>query len=168
MAQTEGARAETRRPPRCLLLVPVLAFAGCGPGAGTLTGKVSFQGQPVPAGQVTLLGPDGRAATGRIDSDGTYTIPGAPLGPVTILVDSRPSPSVVLPRSPQKAEARKKTGPGKAKLGPAPGSQQEGPRRVPPVARYVPIPTRYSDPEKSALTCVVRKGVQSYDINLKP
>jgi hypothetical protein len=63
----------------CLLFV-----AGCGSkGGNVVTGKVSFQGQPVTGGNVTLV-PEtggGKPAAADVQSDGTFTMkPGSETG----------------------------------------------------------------------------------------
>jgi len=52
---------------------------GCsqGPAKGEVRGKVTFKGQPVKEGRVTLLNPkEGGAAEALIGSDGTYAVQG--------------------------------------------------------------------------------------------
>jgi hypothetical protein len=50
---------------------------------GTLTGKVTFNGKPLPGGLITLTTTaDGEVRTypGRIQKDGTYKVPNVPAG----------------------------------------------------------------------------------------
>ena len=72
-----------------LLYVGLLATAiGCGkhPGIVPVSGVVTIDGQPVPAGQVTVSAKGHRAAIGKIGSDGSFTLScfevgdGAPIG----------------------------------------------------------------------------------------
>ena len=56
---------------------------------GTLTGKVTFNGKPLPGGLITLTTTaDGEVRTypGRIQKDGTYTVPNVPAGPAQVSV----------------------------------------------------------------------------------
>lgn len=130
-------------------MLAILAAAGCGGhGTGNVSGKVLFRGQPVTAGHVTFLGQDGRTASGKINADGSYTVAGAPGGPVTILVDSRP-PAPILIGDPATHEIRPNPNP-------------------PPAGKYVPIPPRYGKADQSGLTYTVRKGAQVHDIVLEP
>jgi hypothetical protein len=58
-----------------LLLLTLLCGCGSGlPERGKVTGKVTFNGKPVPEGTVTFYPKTGRSATGRIQPDGTYTL----------------------------------------------------------------------------------------------
>ena len=55
----------------------LLLLGGCGSGLperGKVTGKVTFNGKPVPEGTVTFYPQTGRSASGRIQPDGTYTL----------------------------------------------------------------------------------------------
>ena len=57
----------------CGLLV--LAAAGCGPSlpeTATVGGLVTFNGKPVPAGQIVFYPENGRPAMSAIDADGRY------------------------------------------------------------------------------------------------
>jgi hypothetical protein len=65
--------------PRCVALVLAAFILACstGPPMGKVRGKVTFKGQPVKEGTVTLLNPtEGGAYEASINSDGTYAIPG--------------------------------------------------------------------------------------------
>jgi hypothetical protein len=58
-------------------LLALTLFGGCGSGLperGKVTGKVTFNGKPVPQGTVTFYPKTGRSASGRIQPDGTYTL----------------------------------------------------------------------------------------------
>lgn len=140
-------------------LLAALAVLGCDSRpTGTITGKVTFQGQPVTAGHVTFLGQDGRVASGQITDDATYTIYGAPVGAVKILVDSRPPPNIVLKEPPKSVRNLK-----------LPGAEDPEVTVTPPrVGKYVPIPERYSRSDQSELTYTVRKGAHTHDLVLVP
>jgi hypothetical protein len=59
------------------MLAAALVLAGCsgGPPGGQVQGKVTFKGQPVKEGLVTLLNPtEGGAYEAKIGSDGAYAI----------------------------------------------------------------------------------------------
>lgn len=83
-------------------LLMVLTLAGCGKSVetGTLTGKVTYKGQPLEFGSVMLQPKDGGpVARGTIGADGTYSMaidgkPGAPIGVnqvrVTCFTSQRP------------------------------------------------------------------------------
>lgn len=94
--------ATSRPGPRCryLLMIAVvaIAFVGCnrGPAMGNVSGKVTFQGQPVTEGTVAFNSPDkGTGATAPIGPDGSFKLENA-LVPgnykVTILPPPAPPP----------------------------------------------------------------------------
>jgi hypothetical protein len=95
---------------------------------------------------VTLIGVDGLPRSSVISADGTYAVADVPAGPAKVAVFSHP-------RVP-------------------PGLLQEPGRRRPSgndaANPHVPIPKRYEDPELSHLTCAVRRGGQTFDIDLGP
>ena len=73
-----------------LLSLPVLLFAGCDSGA-TISGQVSFDGQPVEQGWITLLSADGQtAAAGGAIEAGHYHIENVPLGEKVVQVVASP------------------------------------------------------------------------------
>jgi hypothetical protein len=94
--------------PRARCAAPLLAAAllavsaiGCsqGPPTGKVHGKVTFKGQPVKEGRVTLLNPtEGGAYEGLIAEGGVYTVPNPVLvgdyvvvvTPLTHIVDTDP------------------------------------------------------------------------------
>ena len=101
---------------------------------GTVVGKVTFKGQPVPSGKVLMMSEDGVVCTGAIRPDGRYTVYRVPPGPVRIAVATYPPPP-------------------------------PGPVPV-PTSKYVPIPPRYRDFDKSNLTHVVTRGGQRHNLEL--
>lgn len=67
-----------------LLFALLAAITGCGAGARdanpeALTGKVTFNGQPVKAVTITVLG-SGAPTGGTTNEEGVYTIPNPPKG----------------------------------------------------------------------------------------
>src|SRR5438128_8832771 len=77
---------------RCWAVFGVLALAlavdGCGPPQASVSGSVTFNGQPFPSGTVLFHGADGRVEHALISEDGSYTIANAPLGELRITVRS--------------------------------------------------------------------------------
>lgn len=64
------------RPIGCLALA-ALFVSGCGPAGGVpVQGKVTFDGNPIPAGIITFVGPDdGPGVYGGPIRDGRYEVP---------------------------------------------------------------------------------------------
>src|SRR5262245_32889412 len=131
-----------------LITLCLLGFvSGCGPSGGTVSGKVTYRGKPVTMGHVTMIGSDNVQYVGDITSEGTYSIPHVPGGPVKITVSS-PNPNIA-----QRARA----------IGPGPrggaGDLEEA-APPPPTAPtgWVEIPPEFADPEQSGLTGTVKSA----------
>lgn len=134
--------------------------AGCGPGTGTVTGKVTYKSKSVVTGTVTAIPTDGIARPGQIGPDGSYSIPAVPNGEVTFLVAS-PNPNT----GPRESVAGRKKGGGDSDLaGSAPGGREPAPAL--PKGAWMPLPEDYSNPAKSELKKTV-KGNTVIDLDLK-
>jgi hypothetical protein len=151
-----------------LLLAFLTLFAGCS-SKGTVSGKVFYQGNPLPGGRVTFLQEHG-AFHSVIHEDGSYQITGISPGLATITVSSpdppKPTGSSPMEKAAENAKARKvEISPEMAKLLEEAkkhmGDPEAGKRR------YMAIPHHYKDPDKSGLTYTVKSGVQQFDIQLK-
>jgi hypothetical protein len=132
-----------------MLVAALLATAlpGCSQSTGTVSGRVTFQGQPVAAGSVTLIHADGPTRSGSLH-EGSYSVAKIPTGACTILVVSLPSPR--LRWNPEKKE----------RMGGDGASSR--------FRTATPVPSRYSDPKESNIHYDVRAGRQTYNIELKP
>jgi hypothetical protein len=146
----------------------VLAFVitGCARPTGSVSGTVTYKGTRLPYGRVTLVCADGSVVSGKIDSDGTYTIPQAPAGPAKVAVrcieEAMPAVMAVDPGElPGVKEAGTST---KVPSGPMMIQTPEKPKSKPKALR---IPDHYQQAEKSGLTYEVREGEQTYDIKLE-
>jgi hypothetical protein len=128
-----------------------LSLAGCGgPYTGAVSGKVTYQGKPLPGGLVTFVHPDGRIGQGQIQEDGTYSVPKAPGGDVKVTVRTVPP----IPAMPAAIRLPGGVGGGKSET-------------VYPAGKYTPIPKKYADVSTSGLSLTVRRGSQEFDINLE-
>jgi hypothetical protein len=117
----------------------MLAVVGCG-GTGTVSGKVTLNGKPLPGGVVYVHDSEGQSRSGGITKEGTYAVSNIAPGTAKINVLTLSSmPSV---RDPQ--------GGGKNPLG-----------------EYVPIPAKYMDFTTSGLGLEVKSGKQDYDIKME-
>jgi hypothetical protein len=116
------------------------AMVGCNAaGTGTMRGEVTYQGQPLPTGTVTIVSTDGSASASGQIQNGAYEVQGAPVGPVRIAV-STPPPAAAPP-------------PGV----PAAGGETQS----------ISIPGKYAYPDQSGLTYTVTSGVQTHNITLE-
>lgn len=138
----------------CLPLGLLTLTTGCGEKNASsaehaeVTGKVLFQGKPLPGGKVSFVAINGGfASSGLIDENGNYQIK-APVGDVEIGVTNQMLQSKSGPKGPKvlkKAEATEH-------------------QRV--KGRWVKIPSQYEDAHNSGLKYTVKPGAQTHDIEL--
>jgi hypothetical protein len=132
--------------PAVALALLTLAAVGCA-GRGDVSGKVTYQGKPLVFGTVQFEASDKTIKQANIKEDGTYSIPGVPVGEAKVAVSSL---------NPQSSDFQP--------------LQREGqPPRKPrkPVVGWFPIPSDYEDLSKAKLTFTVKRGQNPYDIDLK-
>jgi hypothetical protein len=126
------------------------AISGCGGRTtATVTGTVTLDGKPVPAGTVSFFASDQDPVSVPISSDGTYTATDVPTGPVKVAVLTPLAPSE---RVAGATQMKRRFGRGKP---------------MPSTINVVSVPTKYSDPARSGLGLDVNAGSQPYDIKLK-
>ena len=141
----------------CLPLLAV-GLLGCGgQAAGDVSGRVTFEGQPVVFGSVVIIGTDKQPRNGEIKPDGSFTVTGVPVGEAQVAVHS---PDVT-------ALPDKMTLKGKMKEGKK-GDVDVELNKVPQAVRdkWFPIPERYSDHEKSGLTLTIKEGANEFPLKL--
>jgi hypothetical protein len=130
----------------------LVAASGCGRPTGKVTGKVSYQEQPVVVGSVTLMAEDGVPFQGQIQPDGTFQVAGVPYGTYRVSVFSSDNTPPAPPTDagvPPEVVARKKPRPERA----AP-------------AGWFPIPERYGNFDQSGLAVTIDKAEVSADFKL--
>ena len=142
-----------------LFLVGGLMLAGCGGRSlGTVSGKVSYKGQPVKGGTVAIIPKAGGVLQGPIQEDGSFSIDKVPTGPATITVETasvRPSGAKSAMPGPYSKIPQDVT------RGFALAEKTGDPNR------YVPIPERYGSHESSGLSMDVKSGPQTHDLDLQ-
>ncbi len=143
----------------CGLLFGLLILsAGCGGvkrsvGHAEVTGRVLYQGKPLPGGVVNFVTVEGSfASTGIIDPNGNYQI-SSPEGEVQIGVSNK---MLAHEAANIKEESVKTARQEKSKGGK--GAVVKG--------YYVDLPTKYHDPTTSGLKYTVKPGPQTHDIEL--
>ena len=135
-----------------LLLVGItLSLAGCEQGkslpqtGATLEGTVKFNDKPLYYGLIIVQNSSG-SATGSITQEGTYRVENAPLGQVSVAVNTPAGEgdyrSLVMSQSQGKGE-----GGAKGKVKP-----------------FVNVPEKYHAPETSGITTTVKKGANTLNI----
>ena len=134
----------SRLPGLGLFVGAAVLMVGCAGNTGVLTGRVTFQDKQLQQGTVLVASSRGSVHSGVIQSDGTYTIPGIPVGAAKIAVNC-PDPREV------KVIPRKKE------------------EKVPAadISKWVAIPEKYADPEKSGLLIDIKPGTNTLQIDLK-
>jgi hypothetical protein len=151
------------------LLVFLPVVVGCGAGQGKVSGRVLYNGEPLPGGRVTFrpADPTQNAVSAELDKQGNYEVV-LPVGEVMVSVDNRE----LEPRGPRNAglpkdikltpEITKLIGSAKADNAspPAPDKAEKA------SGKYVPIPSKYYLAETSGLTFKVQSGNQKHDIEL--
>ncbi len=126
-----------------LLLIP-LGCGRSGPEMAAVSGRVIYQGKPVPKGTIAFkpVAPNGRTATGVIGPDGSYTLQteeagdGAQLGEYRVTISARDD--VILDYTPAQ-----------------------------PVPPKLLAPAQYENPETSGLKKTVVRGSNVFDFDLK-
>jgi len=125
-----------------------VAIAGCGDPrgpTGTVSGQVTFEGQPVTEGMVSYVSDEGHGASGQLDSAGNYTLvtvdgPGVPVGNYKVAI-----------RPPLAEE------PDELPIDYVPPDEEE----------YPNIPSKYRSPSTSGFTAAVKEGDNSFDFDMK-
>jgi hypothetical protein len=144
-------------------LLMLLFLSGCGGGAGPrakVKGKVTFNDRPVPAGTITFFGTDKRSGTAQLKQDGSYEIADAPVGEVTITVETPDKSKMMGPvgqdkRPPGVGSMPADMDPGKSGLITSPD-------------KIVSVPAKYFKSETSPLKYTVLNQEQEYDVKLTP
>ena len=151
-----------------LLVIPLAA--GCGPGQGKVTGRVTFNGAPLPGGTLFFrpADPKENSIGATLDDQGNYQAV-LPAGEVQVSVDNR----ALAPR-PEKPHGLPPLIPAgvKAKIAqaqkdiPAPKPAAPTPRPSAIPGKYVEIPHRYYDIKTSELKFTVQRGSETHNIEL--
>ena len=134
-------------------LMSVCLLAVCAVGCTEhvrVTGTVTFDEKPLPAGRVTFLCDGGKrpAISSPINARGGYEIPNPPVGRARVSVETfKPQPKPEPGVDPQ-------TG-----IDNLIGWEDTGP--------YVPIPKRYGSPKTSGLEFTIDAGEHTFDIPLR-
>jgi hypothetical protein len=124
-----------------------LTLSGCRHPTGRVTGKVSYKGEPVPAGTVAFFGPGDKVASAALQADGYYQASGVPVGLVKV--------SVTTPL------------PGPTKEQAANNPMMRRRNFVPSDEKIVSIPPKYNLPGTSGLSLTVTESLHPFDIELK-
>jgi hypothetical protein len=134
-----------RSGPGCLVLVVLLAAAGCaGKKTATVSGKVTCQGRAVPLGAIYFHGGNDQMAMGILQNDGSFTATDVPLGEVKATVQAR-DPGVY---------AQQLRGPAGMAPQPAP-------------AAFVAVPPKYADVNTTDLVFTIAGDTKDLEVDLR-
>ncbi len=157
--------------PAAWLLLPAAAFlllapvAGCS-SHGTVSGKITYQGEPLRGGTVVFTSGGGKVTrSAEVGPDGSYIVADVPTGEARITVDTRfaqPPPWMESGRGPP----RPMQPPPDVQL--PPGAENNTIYKPKPRSAYAQkIPEEFGDPDKSGLSYAVTAGPQTHDLDLK-
>ena len=142
-------------------LLPAAAFLGCSGdklAPAKISGNITYNGQPIKAGNLQFHTKDGVAYDGKISADGTYSASDLPEGEfVVTVVTEHLNPARKGPPPSKDMERRMKA-----------QQQPEGPAAAPPEEPYTKIPDKYSKPNTSPLSVKLKGGRQVHDLELEP
>lgn len=136
-----------------------LFVSGCGSGndMASVTGKITFQNQPVPEGTITFYPESGgRPSSGQIQSDGTYKLSsiepgdGAMIGTHKVTIEARRVLNA--PAGPSSFQEEL--------------AQERGRRSNTPLRIEWLVPQEYSAPSTTELTAKVENESNVIDFNL--
>lgn len=121
-----------------------------------VTGKVTYDGKPVPEGTVTFYPVGGgRPSSGQLQSDGTY-----------VLASTKPGDGALVGKCKVAIESRKVTNAAPAPTSFADELASEDAPPPPPSNIDWLVPEKYSSAESSGLTATVQSGSNQIDFDL--
>lgn len=143
-----------------MFIAGAMVLAGGCASKATITGTVTYKGEPIPSGSITFTPESGAPLVNAPIRDGKYTAEDVPMGNAKVSIMSmymsgRPSPMM----DPGK---REKMAPPKD----APPEAQKAFERSTQFKKGLKIPEKYVDPQQSGLTYTVQRGPQTKDFNL--
>jgi hypothetical protein len=180
----------TRRARIAIVLFGVMCIGvvGCGASVGDVSGKVTYKGNPLKGGIVTLINDEAKKSfTGTINEDGTFSLTKVTTGDYKVLVDTeslKPQvgggsggpPMGMPPGAPgaggdiySAAKSGKIDVKAGGSSGPPPGVGYASgfDTMAANAAKYIKIPSKYSKQETTDLTIKVGRGSNTLNIDLK-
>jgi hypothetical protein len=136
-----------------LALAAAVGVVGCGGGKGNISGKVTHKGAPLKGGRVGFMASNKQNFIAEINEDGSYAVSNVPTGPAKVSVQT--SYLRMTARTSRSYKVPADAPPG---LGGGGGVAKD---------RYVPVPPSVEDPDTSGITFDVKKGDQTFDIDVK-
>jgi hypothetical protein len=138
------------------IVLPALAAPGCGQPKSTVTGKVTYNGQPMPGGAVIFHTNNmTNEVSTSINPDGTYTAVNVPTGNATITISPGIPPNMpagILHKTPEDFKAM--------------ASAKLSETAIP--GKFQPIPDKYKDPARCQLYYEVKRGSNTFNVDMVP
>ncbi len=160
-----------------MLLLSILSLASGCSSSSSVSGTVTYKGAPVKGGIVVFYGPSDWTGNSIIEEDGSYSIAGVPKGTIDITVDTRSAPGAPKGAGGEGGDSpferfKAQGGGGMPKLPKAPADLPDEAKNNPlygggQANRYVGIPAKYANRERSGLTFESSGSKQIHDIRLE-
>jgi hypothetical protein len=152
-------------------VLPLLTVIGCGSSGATVTGTVTRDGKPLPAGHILFHPATGQAVQADI-TDGQYTVKKVPLGDCKVTVDTEylkamtggMPPTGTQPPPGLSGADLEKWKKEVASKGGAPGMDPEQLKTAQEQAKlYQPVAEKYRRPDQTPLRVTINSGTQTFD-----
>ncbi len=144
-----------------------LAAAGCGKSTGSLTGTVTYKGNPVTGGLMLFVDAQGKSFPGSLNPAGNYNCPDLPPGDYIVTINTSLMKPVDPGQSTKEMIAKQGQDQSQTKL---PESMTKDLAKVKEMGsktgQYVAIPDKYANAKTSGLTVKVEAGSQTKDFTL--
>jgi hypothetical protein len=155
----------------------VLSLCGCSSKA-KVSGTVTYNGKPLPAGKITFIGPDNTPSDPANIDNGRYTVSNAPVGECKIKVET--SSLMKMAQNPKAMGGGSPVPAGMQKKMPAEMQEKMNQEKIKQpndqtIAKFmdsfaemfVPIPDEYENADKTPLRFTVKSGSNTYNPELK-
>jgi hypothetical protein len=117
----------------------------------TLSGTITYQGNPIEFAMITVKGTNGSPAYGKVGPDMKYRVENVPLGEVQVSVNTSAAQGDFQTKIRQQNQTA---------LDPSASTKISAPK-------FVDVPQKYFDPATSGLKTTVQKGENTYDITVE-
>jgi hypothetical protein len=139
-----------------VLLSGVALLGGCGENfpRGKVSGKITYQGQPLTGTTMIFIGKDNMTYRAELNDQGAYSLDNIPLGQIKVAFQQ------ALPQMPRKADP----------VLTGKGASEKKDDLVPPSQPIMPkfqLPAQYANPATSGVSFELKQPVQEWSIDLK-
>ena len=148
-----------------VLFLALILAGGCTTrrNPSSVSGKVTYKGEPVTAGNVTFHQKEGGIYFYALNSDGTFAGSDLPAEEMAVTIDTEVANPEGHPNRQKNTEKMKEVSKGYSEMMKQKGMVPEG---AGVQGKYTPIPKKYWDKDKSPLHVTLKKGSNTFDFNL--